>query len=1222
MAKTGRPSSSKSMMGTPPRQSHHVQPMTCAILLILCLATLAGAMIGSNVGTGVAASAPLFSDGFENGLSAWTGQSGTVSVQSSIVHHGAQALYASGSSDSYVYKSLSSLSSVNVRVWVRTATLPSLNYYGHDVIQVYSGTTLLARVQIYKESSVGWRVLYWDGKVKYPGKVGSVSANTWYCVEVSVQVGSPGSVTLWIGGGQLATYKASNNGLLVNSVRIGAMVGYPSYNKATYSDCVVIDNKYIGTSCEPAPPQPLMASIAPTSANIQVGSSVTFTLTVSGGAPPYTYQWFLDSVLDPAQASISYLFTGSSAGNHSVLARVKDSANAVADSLATVSVSTSPPEPSSRTFGKTTIGGLVYYNGPNEKSASIYTLPEAGEVVTLSYYFANSGYNAKMAIYESTTSGLPGKLRLQTASETIASTGWHTWSVTKTLLQAADYWLAISVSGNSYGRYDTGTQGRWLEKASYTNEFVDPCQTMNYEEAGESMYATYVPSSTPTPLNAQITPSSANIEIGQSVTFVLTTNGGKPSYSYQWFLNSTLVPNATGTSYTLVAAYPGKSTIFANVYDSSGSSVRTNNATVTVVSSSPYLGSWTAKQAMTYPLADITAVTYNSTIYVFGGYGSSDTDRKNYCLEYTPSSNSWSTKANMTYARWGGASAVYNGIAYVFGGNDGASNNRVEAHNITANRWTTKNNLPTNLVHQWGGQHAVTVGSKIYIFQGIYTYEYNASSDSYTQKADSPVQRRWGTCAYVNVGGEDRIYIIGGYDDTGGDGTNTNYYFRPTNNEWSSAQATGPYAAHGTLRDNPVIDGKIYYGFGLRQSTKVFYRSLYRYDPSTNTWSSALAEATYQRDGVGCGVVNNKLYAIGGRDDSTCPQGLDYNEEFDPLASPPVSKYAGNPLTTIPQYGASGAVHPDVIYFPEGRDGYKYWMVYTPYPPQSKENPSIVRSNDGITWTDAGISNPVIPAGTSGQWNDLENPDPDFVFVQDYNKWFMVWDGGDKATDSRKIALAYSSDGKSWTQYNGASVDGNPNPIILSGNDVGGQPWERAGTVSKVSCPTLLYENGVFYLYYVEEASGNNRGKAGLATFTWDDATNSIRNFVRSNGGNPIMDVPQDDEFMSGVGHLNIAKNPRDNLYYMYVVRQLLGSSSFELALLTSTDRVTWVDKGKVLGRGSADAWDGQHIYRSNPTVDQTGQIFLFDDRIRLYYSGWTSDIPKIGIAYMTATLP
>jgi len=264
-----------------------IQAKSYALLLIVALGVIAGVTV-------VIGSVPIFQDGFENGLSPWTGQSGTVSVQSSIVHHGAQALYASGSSDSYVYKSLSSLSSVNVRVWVRAATLPSLNYYGHDVIQIYSGTTLLASVQIYKESSsVGWRILYWDGKVKYPGRVGSVSSNTWYCLEANVQVGSPGSVTLWVGGSQLAKYSASNNGLSITSVRVGAMVGYPSYNKATYSDCVVVGTAYIGTSCDAQPQGTLSVDSTPVKGQCFVNGTswgtTPQTRTVSIGK--YTVSW-------------------------------------------------------------------------------------------------------------------------------------------------------------------------------------------------------------------------------------------------------------------------------------------------------------------------------------------------------------------------------------------------------------------------------------------------------------------------------------------------------------------------------------------------------------------------------------------------------------------------------------------------------------------------------------------------------------------------------------------------------------------------------------------------------------------------------------------------------------------------------------------------------------------------------------------------------------------
>ncbi len=65
----------------------------------------------------------------------------------------------------------------------------------------------------------------------------------------------------------------------------------------------------------------------------------------------------------------------------------------------------------------------------------------------------------------------------------------------------------------------------------------------------------------------------------------------------------------------------------------------------------------------------------------------------------------------------------------------------------------------------------------------------------------------------------------------------------------------------------------------------------------------------------------------------------------------------------IPTYEGSGEVtHPKVLYFESGYNGYKYWMVNTPYPYNDAyyENPSIVVSNDAIEWIEpAGIKNPV-----------------------------------------------------------------------------------------------------------------------------------------------------------------------------------------------------------------------------------------------------------------------
>jgi hypothetical protein len=421
---------------------------------------------------------------------------------------------------------------------------------------------------------------------------------------------------------------------------------------------------------------------------------------------------------------------------------------------------------------------------------------------------------------------------------------------------------------------------------------------------------------------------------------------------------------------------------------------------------------------------------------------------------------------------------------------------------------------------------------------------------------------------------------------------------------WMTKQSIPHTTADATAA---VYNGKLYVFGGYDKTATDILDIVYEYNPQTNTWAEKTNMPT-ARWGEIAVQYNGKIYVFGGQT----------NPAVDLQTGSPqnINKYSNNPLTTIPQYGALGNVHPDVVYFPEGQDGYKYWLTYTPYNYGALfENPSIVRSNDGLTWTDAGITNPVIPPGTAGAFNDLENPDPDFLYVADYNKWFMVWDGGNAATDSRKIALVYSTDGKTWTQYNGVAVNGNTDPVILSGDDSNGQAWERLGSVSKVSVPTLYYENGVFYLYYAEEASGNNRGQVGLATFTWNDASNSVTNLVR-NPNNPIINLPEDSTFKSGIGHLNIVKSPDGSQYWMYGVRETVASSVFELVQLSSTTKTTWNDDGVVLSPAASGSWDGLHIYRSAPVVDQTGKVVLFNNAMQLYYSAWTStSVPKIGLA-------
>ena len=71
-----------------------------------------------------------------------------------------------------------------------------------------------------------------------------------------------------------------------------------------------------------------------------------------------------------------------------------------------------------------------------------------------------------------------------------------------------------------------------------------------------------------------------------------------------------------------------------------------------------------------------------------------------------------------------------------------------------------------------------------------------------------------------------------------------------------------PVSRYGATRENPVIGGKIYVTHGWNND--YFFTCNYVYDPVNDTWELK-GSANHPRDGVACGVINNKLYVVGGR---------------------------------------------------------------------------------------------------------------------------------------------------------------------------------------------------------------------------------------------------------------------------------------------------------------------------------------------------------------------
>jgi hypothetical protein len=309
----------------------------------------------------------------------------------------------------------------------------------------------------------------------------------------------------------------------------------------------------------------------------------------------------------------------------------------------------------------------------------------------------------------------------------------------------------------------------------------------------------------------------------------------------------------------------------------------------------------------------------------------------------------------------------------------------------------------------------------------------------------------------------------------------------------------------------------------------------------------------------------------------------------------------------LPTDGSKGCVHPDVLYFPDGKDGYNFWMIYTPYPDNAKEQPFIVRSNNGINWTGTGIINPVIQAGVH-DFNYDHQADPAWCYIPEYDKFFLVWTACPN-NFTANIAIAYSTDAQDW---HFDAFGSNREPILV----------ENAGT------PTIVYKNGIFQVWY------NSGGLQYLEpvyylTFQWDNTDNRVINQSSSQG--PWF--PASNETASlflghghGLTHVSVVCSGDD--YYLYGSCYPAGAdvnyTLFQNKILhcwKGTPPLNFTDYGTLLSPNPF-GWDSMMIYKSVLLTDCYGNLVTPNNQFWLYYSGYGNStqggerlMPHIGLA-------
>jgi len=264
--------------------------------------------------------------------------------------------------------------------------------------------------------------------------------------------------------------------------------------------------------------------------------------------------------------------------------------------------------------------------------------------------------------------------------------------------------------------------------------------------------------------------------------------------------------------------------------------------------------------------------------------------------------------------------------------------------NVLSNRWYTRPDLPTARSHA----AAATVNGLVYLIGGqLYTPEpeglqaavrvgtgsmaaitapplrsvdvYNPDLKSYRRATPLPSARSQTNGAAVING---KIYVSGGVDSTSYTWTKTLFIYDPATNSWTKG-ADMPNRTSGGV--SGVINGKLYVVTTPLVDAPTGMSRVYRYDPATNKWTSRAGTIYPHFAGAG-GAVNGKFYIVGA---FAGKQHYGEVEEYDPATN--VWTFKGR--RPVARSGAAGAVINGKLYIAGGVANYSITDKHEVYDP-------------------------------------------------------------------------------------------------------------------------------------------------------------------------------------------------------------------------------------------------------------------------------------------------
>ena len=487
--------------------------------------------------------------------------------------------------------------------------------FGSNSVSVISGTSVTATVDVGSspegvgyDSSNNYIYVANDGS-------GSVSVISGTSVTATVDVGSypegvaydsSNSYIYVVNGGYTydSVFVISGTSAIAN-ISVGSEpegVAYDSSDNYVY----VANGGSNSVSYFDEPP-PLSVSITSSGSTVDVGQSVTFTATGSGGIGSYSYQWYLNGNAVSGATSSTYTTSFGSSGDYSVYVVITDTGDSATSNTITETVDSDPSISISSSRNPSDAGQSVDFStsvsgGTGSYSSYSYILYDGTS--TSDSQLASGSTSSFSYTFSSTGSFL--------LDYSVTDTNGYTQSTSLTQTVNSDPSVSISSSqnptdqGNSVTFSSSVSGGTSPYSYSWTigGASVSSASSFSYTFSSSGSYAVQLTvtdatgyqqtqSLTETVNSDPVVSASSNVssaDVNYPIEFSSSPSGGTGGYTYEWTLNGNQVSTSQDFSYTFTSA--GSYTFDLTITDSVGVSSSTSvtvkinpNPTVSIASS-------------------------------------------------------------------------------------------------------------------------------------------------------------------------------------------------------------------------------------------------------------------------------------------------------------------------------------------------------------------------------------------------------------------------------------------------------------------------------------------------------------------------------------------------------------------------------------------------------------------------------------------------------------